>query len=395
MIDSFVIPASIYLLLFSIIYVVLLKPLKAASIKRYYLLSVIPLSLLFCLVKIETLTVNNTLYTLNTFTVGSLTEVVNTTTVNVLFLAYLIGSMFMAIKYALAYRHLKNITKSAHKITTQSHDYWFTPSIAHVFSFGNKIYAGKKLLPTAILIHEQEHIKQLHHADKGFFIICKVIFWFHPMIYFLAKWSEENNEILADSPLASIPSKKEAYISLLKQEALEKLFPEWALPFSKTSQLKNRIKMMYKTEQNKKAKFASLFVVVGLLFLAPIINSSCSKEAGKKEIDNVSPTEEPYTTVETMPEFNGGNKALFAYLGENIKYPKNAESENKEGMVYVSFVIDKNGKVKDTKVVKGFDTACENEALRVLEAMPDWTPGVQAGQTVDVQLTLPVRFQLN
>jgi len=396
--NTIVITASVFLALIALTYAFILKHLNAPVIKRYFLLSIVPLSFALTLVQLEGVTISNPIYTLSAYTVGTIAD--NTSTgesISFVLICYIIGVLSMLCKYAYGYFQLRKLTKNALKTQCKGKIIWVSSNLTDVFTFGTKIFSGKGVLPSEILTHECEHLRQFHYLDKLFLIALKIIFWFHPAVYFIANWSEVNNEILADGPVAKSPEKKEDYIHLLKQEALQKIFPEWAMPFSKSSQLKNRIKMMHKKEQNKQAKLSTLFVAIGLLTLAPIINSSCSKETStseeveKKELQS---PEKPLSMTEIMPEFIGGTPALFAYLGENINYPKSAEATNVEGIVYVTFVIDKTGKVRDAKVLKGFDTACNEEALRVIKAMPNWTPGQNEGKPVDVQYNIPIRFQL-
>jgi protein TonB len=101
-----------------------------------------------------------------------------------------------------------------------------------------------------------------------------------------------------------------------------------------------------------------------------------------------------FTVVEEMPQFPGGGEAaLLQYLRNNIKYPPMARENGIEGTVYVTFVVDKDGKVKEPKLLRGV-TGLDEEALRVISHMPDWKPGKQNGRTVAVQYNLPVRFTL-
>jgi protein TonB len=101
-----------------------------------------------------------------------------------------------------------------------------------------------------------------------------------------------------------------------------------------------------------------------------------------------------FTVVEEMPQFPGGGEAaLLQYLRTNIKYPPMARENGIEGTVYVTFVVDKDGKVKEPKLLRGV-TGLDEEALRVIGHMPDWKPGKQNGRTVAVQYNLPVRFTL-
>ena len=104
--------------------------------------------------------------------------------------------------------------------------------------------------------------------------------------------------------------------------------------------------------------------------------------------------EEIFTIVEQMPSFPGGDEALFKFLGKNINYPQMAADAGITGMVYVTFVVEKDGSVADARILKGIGGGCDEEALRVVKQMPKWSPGKQRGKSVKVQYNLPVRFTL-
>jgi protein TonB len=94
-----------------------------------------------------------------------------------------------------------------------------------------------------------------------------------------------------------------------------------------------------------------------------------------------------------MPEFPGGEADMMKYLKKNIRYPGQALAENITGTVYLSFIINTEGKVSQVKILKGIGGGCEEEAVRVVKSMPVWEPGKQNGNPVNVQLTLPVSFK--
>ncbi|WP_346862090.1 energy transducer TonB [uncultured Draconibacterium sp.] len=98
--------------------------------------------------------------------------------------------------------------------------------------------------------------------------------------------------------------------------------------------------------------------------------------------------------VEIMPEFPGGKQALLSYLANNVKYPLIAQENGIKGKVYVSFVIDELGNINDVDLLRGVDSALDNEALRVVRGMPKWKPGKQAGKAVKVRYTVPIYFEL-
>jgi protein TonB len=101
-----------------------------------------------------------------------------------------------------------------------------------------------------------------------------------------------------------------------------------------------------------------------------------------------------FTIVEEMPSFPGGEGKMLEYIAKNIKYPPPARENGIQGRVYVTFVVDKDGKIKDAKVLRGVGGGCDEEALRVVKTMPEWKPGRQNGRNVQVQYNLPVNFVL-
>lgn len=108
--------------------------------------------------------------------------------------------------------------------------------------------------------------------------------------------------------------------------------------------------------------------------------------------------EEPdfFIVVEDMPEFpGGGEKAMYKWLGKNIKYPQVAKENGIEGKVFIRFLVNERGAVTNAEVVRGIGGGCDEEALRVVEKMPNWKPGKQRGKPVRVQFTIPIHFQLN
>lgn len=116
--------------------------------------------------------------------------------------------------------------------------------------------------------------------------------------------------------------------------------------------------------------------------------------AQEKKSDKKVGEETVFVVVEDMPSFPGGDRELMSFLARNVKYPVKSQENGVEGQVLVSFVVGKDGKVRDQKIVRGVDAALDKEALRVVGVMPDWKPGKQRGQAVDVMFTLPVDFRL-
>ena len=117
----------------------------------------------------------------------------------------------------------------------------------------------------------------------------------------------------------------------------------------------------------------------------------------KEVIADEKPKEEEtkvFDVVEQMPQFPGGNAALFEYLSKHIKYPVIAEENGIQGRVIVTFVVERDGSITDVKVVKSVDPSLDKEAQRVVKSMPRWIPGKQNGSAVRVKYTVPVTFRL-
>ena len=112
----------------------------------------------------------------------------------------------------------------------------------------------------------------------------------------------------------------------------------------------------------------------------------------EKEADTAK--EEAFDVVEQMPEYPGGLPELMKYISMNVHYPEAATKTGTQGRVVVQFIIEEDGTVSDARVVQRVSDELDAEALRVVNAMPKWTPGRQKGQPVRVKYTLPVTFRL-
>ncbi|MBQ9288452.1 MAG: energy transducer TonB [Bacteroidaceae bacterium] len=104
--------------------------------------------------------------------------------------------------------------------------------------------------------------------------------------------------------------------------------------------------------------------------------------------------DEAFTVVEEMPEFPGGAGEMLNYVSKTLKYPEDAFKNKVQGRVIVSFVISKDGTIKDPKVVHSVHPSLDKEAIRVVQEMPKWKPGKQRGEVVNVNFTMPISFRL-
>lgn len=123
--------------------------------------------------------------------------------------------------------------------------------------------------------------------------------------------------------------------------------------------------------------------------------SSTGVDTGTDSGAGMVKSSEPYTHVEVMPAYKTGYEGMIKVLRKNLRYPNSAKHMGKEGIVYVEFVVNDAGEIRDVKVLRGFDRDCDKEAVRVVEKLTEWTPGFQNKMAVNVKLVLPIRFQLD
>ena len=112
-------------------------------------------------------------------------------------------------------------------------------------------------------------------------------------------------------------------------------------------------------------------------------------------VEDIVEEETVFQVVEQQPEFPGGMKAMMKYLQENIQYPRISRDNNSQGRAFIRFVVNADGSIQGVEVLKSSgDIYLDKEAVRVVEGMPKWSPGKQAGKPVRVFFTLPVVFRL-
>nr|WP_302830951.1 TonB family protein [uncultured Bacteroides sp.] len=128
------------------------------------------------------------------------------------------------------------------------------------------------------------------------------------------------------------------------------------------------------------------YLIVSLLVCMPLFSQN--QPMPKADKDGV------YLVCDKLPEFPGGMQAMMQYLSSNTKYPKVAQENGTTGRVMVQFVVMEDGKLSRIKVLRGADPLLDEEAVRVVKAMPAWTPGMVGDKNVKVQYTIPIAFNL-
>lgn len=299
------------------------------------------------------------------------------------------------------------------------------------YSFFNQIVVGTRGLSDeelrCILAHESHHVRQNHSFDLLFERLLCCMAWFNPFAWLMLRELRAVQEFQADA--ASLGAcGREDYLHLLYRQvtgtgyghitnvaqsegrgSLLTMLSQSNVTVGNNFQsinIKKRIVMMNKTKTRFGAwKVLAALPVAALLVMvgckpAESTNSDTAAVALQQEepVYDMGPTQqadgEVANVVEVDPEFPGGMEAFYKYLAENIHYPEQAKKEQLQGRVFVTFVVEKDGSISDAKVLRGIGGGCDEEALRVVNAMPKWTPGKMRGEVVRVNYNLPITFRL-
>lgn len=127
-----------------------------------------------------------------------------------------------------------------------------------------------------------------------------------------------------------------------------------------------------------------------LSVLALLLMANTNAMAQSKKVANDKVIEK----AEVMPQFPGGDQAMMKFVATNVQYPEEAKEKEISGRVLVGFIVEKDGSVNEVKIVRGIGGGCDEEAVRVVKAMPKWIPGKDKGKPVRVYYTLPLTFKL-
>lgn len=121
-----------------------------------------------------------------------------------------------------------------------------------------------------------------------------------------------------------------------------------------------------------------------------VIEEIIVEEAPEEEV-----ADEIFQIVENPAQFPGGIGAFYKWVGSKMKYPAQARRMGIEGKVYVQFVVDKDGSITEVQAVKGIGAGCDEEAVRVLQSSPKWSPPKQRGKAVKQRMIVPINFKLS
>ncbi len=263
-----------------------------------------------------------------------------------------------------------------------------------------------------ILAHEKAHSRQGHSFDVLSLEILKMLHWFNPMMWLITRESKQNMEYLADQQVAANTQNVENYQYAIVHHASNSGYQLLKTQFSK-SNLKNRIVMMNQPNNRsiKSGKLIAILPVLAILFMSfslKIENLDIKKEftaalpaismpellPGPLPGDTAKQgNEEVLNIVEEMPiPSTGDMTSYYEKINAMLRYPEAAKANGIEGKVFVQFIVEKDGKLKDVKVVRGIGGGCDEAAERVIKEGPSWSPGKQRGEVVAVRMILPVQF---
>jgi len=289
------------------------------------------------------------------------------------------------------------------RIRLQGRNICVSPGLTTPYSFFHWIvldpsqYTEQEL--AEILVHEEIHVRQKHSIDTLLAEMVCAFCWFNPFAWLMKREIRMNLEFLADRLVLDSGYEAEDYQFHLLRLSYHKAAAKLTNNFN-VSLLKKRICMMNKkqTAQIGLYKYALLIPFVGMLvFFNSCLNTDTEKSA---KVETAPPAQsvngaEIFNVVEVPPVFPGGEVGLMNWLQENVQYPREEAAKGNQGRVVVRFVVTDKGKVTNAEVVKNLTPVLDQEALRVVQTLPDWTPGKQDGKAVNVYYTLPIMFKLS
>jgi TonB family protein len=323
---------------------------------------------------------------------------------NIFFLVMAVGTAFFLVRFIW---QLVTIFRIKHKSVPKrigAHNVYHLSDEILPFSFFKWIFVNTEAHSEEemrqILLHEQIHVRQWHSLDVMLGELLCIFFWWNPFVWLMKKEITINLEYLADSEILrkGINSRDYQYhlLRLTYHETAVQIVNNFNV-----SQLKQRIMMMNKTKSPSR-KLAKYIAVLPLFVLLVTANSAYAQKnepaktttSPQDTTKNIRQNDETFVVVEKQPEFPGGTEAMMKFLSDNIQYPEEAKKKGVQGRVICNFIVRKDGSITDADIVRGVDPLLDEEAIRVINSMPKWQPGMQRGKVVDVRYTLPIVFRL-
>jgi len=157
-----------------------------------------------------------------------------------------------------------------------------------------------------------------------------------------------------------------------------------------------RIEGIQTPVQNEKVVSLTDYKTLSTIYVSGYSKSPSTSDNGSASApENDSDTKVySFVAIETQPGYPGGMIKFYEYLRSNLKYPAEAAENKVQGKVYLSFTVEKDGSLTGIKVDRKLGSGTDEEAVRVMQASPKWTPGIQGGKPVRVKYNIPISFNL-
>ncbi|MBQ6039068.1 MAG: M56 family metallopeptidase [Bacteroidaceae bacterium] len=427
----YIIKSALCLIAFYLFYKVLLSRETFYRFNRFALLSLMAFSAVLPLVQISLKSeVGQTIVSVEDW----LVEVVSVeeaapvlTWPQALVLIYLIGVLFFVLRQAYSVVRLLQLLRKGKRVDAGL----YLPEAEGIhliavdeklapFSWMNYIVVSENDLHEnvrEILLHESAHIRHHHSWDLLVAEVCIFLQWFNPAAWLLKQELQTIHEYEADDCVLREGIDARHYQLLLIKKAVGTRLYSMANNLNH-SNLKKRITMMMKRKSNPWARLKYAYVlplaaIAVAAFARPEVQNASSEISAVKVNDLVGnlvtnleenftlldanvqlPQDSIYEIVEVMPIFPGGEAGMMKYLSDNIKYPEEAMKADIEGRVFTRFIVNEDGSVSDVEILRSVHPLLDAEAIRVVKAMPKWTPGKVGGKAVKVRYSLPLVFRL-
>ncbi|MCB2219746.1 MAG: M56 family metallopeptidase [Bacteroidetes bacterium] len=275
------------------------------------------------------------------------------------------------------------------------------------FSILNLIFINSDLNDRSqlekIISHERVHVRQKHTIDLMIMELMAVVQWFNPFVWLLKHAVKINHEYLADEGVLKAGHDKVNYQRLLLNQVFGMQICTLTNNFNQ-SLIKRRLTMMSKNRNNHLSGLKLVLLVPVTLAFAMFFSISFSAKVmaqeeaqlkQKQQQQQLTDKDAVFTVVEKMPTFKGGPEAFAEYFSTNVKYPDIPRKKGIDGTSFVTFIVEKDGSISNVELLRGFNDACDQEAVRVVKAMPAWNPGMEKGKAVRVKFNVPVKFVLD
>jgi TonB family protein len=264
------------------------------------------------------------------------------------------------------------------------------------FSAMGYIFINTRLNPEEageIINHEKNHLKQNHYLDILFFEFVTAFQWFNPGMYLLNRELRAIHEFQADRDCLNSGIPIVNYQSLLLSQVFKSGAFKLSHSFSNPSLIRKRMLMMTKkrTSQIAELKLLMVLPVTALVFLTISPAPASTEQAIAEQTTSI---QVPFSVVDEMPVFPGGDEALLKYIGENTIYPEISKEKSDQGRVIIRFCITEDGGVSQASILKGTTPELDAEAIRVVNSLPKFIPGRNDGKPVPVWYMVPITFTL-